>query len=67
MISGMVINGPTPIMSVMLSAVACASPMPRVSFAGGELSGFMPHAQQIDVEADGARHSGRQLAEERIR
>ena len=28
-ISGMVTNGPTPIMSIMFSAVACHSPMPR--------------------------------------
>src|SRR3954468_21651695 len=31
-ISGTVMNGPTPIMSIMFSAVACARPMPRSSF-----------------------------------
>jgi hypothetical protein len=28
--SGMVMNGPTPIMSIMLSAVALPSPIPRI-------------------------------------
>ena len=28
--SGMVMNGPTPIMSIMLSAVALPNPMPRI-------------------------------------
>ena len=36
--SGMVMNGPTPIMSIMLSAVALPRPMPRIR--PGELDSF---------------------------
>ncbi len=34
-ISGMVMNGPTPIMSIMFSAVALLTPMPRIRGVGG--------------------------------
>ena len=38
-ISGMVMNGPTPIMSIMFSAVAVPNPIPRMSgVLIGELS-----------------------------
>ncbi len=33
--SGMVMKGPTPIMSIMFSAVAPPRPMPRISFGAG--------------------------------
>src|SRR5271167_2610105 len=66
-ISGMVINGPTPIMSIMFSVVAPVSPTPRISsgcWAG--LLGFMAHAQQVHVEANSAGDAERQLPEEGV-
>src|ERR1039457_5526055 len=66
-ISGMVINGPTPIMSIMFSVVAPASPTPRISSGcSAGLFGFMSHAQQVHVETDGSGYTERQLAEEGI-
>src|ERR1017187_8622710 len=66
-ISGMVMNGPTPIMSIMFSVVAPASPTPRISSGcAAGLLWFMSHAQQVHVETDGARHAKRQLPEEGI-
>src|SRR6185312_16921004 len=66
-IRGMVMKGPTPIMSIMFSVVACNRPTPRISsgFAAAS-SGSMSHAQQVDVEANRARHSEGKLPEERI-
>ena len=34
MINGIVMNGPTPIISIMFSVVALASPTPRINCAG---------------------------------
>src|ERR1019366_1987730 len=66
-ISGMVMNGPTPIMSIMFSVVAPASPTPRISSGwSGGLFGLMSHAQQVHVETDGSGYTERQLAEEGI-
>src|ERR1035437_2651420 len=66
-ISGMVMNGPTPIMSIMLSVVAPASPTPRISSGcSGGLFGLMSRAQQVHVETDGSGYTERQLAEEGI-
>src|SRR4051794_40935262 len=67
MISGIVMNGPTPIMSIMLSAVASRRPMPRTSSAcGGSSAAFMSRAQQVHIQADGAGNTGRHLAEKRV-
>src|SRR5271165_1375655 len=67
MMSGMVMNGPTPIMSIMFSVVACNRPTPRISSGRARLSsGSMSHAQQVHVQANRARNSKRQLAEESI-
>src|SRR5271165_3471925 len=66
-ISGMVMNGPTPIMSIMFSVVAPASPTPRMS--SGCCAGLlwlMAHAQQVHIKANGAGHTERQLAEKGI-
>src|ERR1035441_3015074 len=66
-ISGIVMNGPTPIMSIMFSVVAPASPTPRISSGcSGGLLWFMSHAQQVHVETNGSRHAERQLPEEGI-
>src|ERR1039457_7064332 len=66
-ISGMVMNGPTPIMSIMFSVVAPASPTPRISSGcSGGLFGPMSHAQQVHVKTDGSGYTERQLAEEGI-
>src|SRR5208337_599754 len=66
-ISGMVMNGPTPIMSIMFSVVAPASPTPRISSGcSAGLLCFMSHAQQVHVETYGARHTKGQLPEEGI-
>src|SRR5271165_1313053 len=52
-IRGMVMNGPTPIMSIMFSVVALAKPMPRISSGCPTgLLWLMAHAQQIHVEAN---------------
>src|SRR5579884_3223528 len=67
MINGMVMNGPTPIMSIMFSVVACSRPTPRISSGPPRLSsGSMSHAQQVDVEANRPRHSKGQLTEESV-
>src|SRR5271166_1945578 len=64
-ISGMVMNGPTPIMSIMFSVVAPESPTPRISSGcSAGLLWLMAHAQQVHIQANGARHAERQLAEE---
>src|SRR5208337_2980729 len=66
-ISGRVMKGPTPIMSIMFSVVAPASPTPRMSSGcGAGLLRLMAHAQQVHIEANGAGHTERQLAEEGI-
>src|SRR5664280_141549 len=66
-INGMVMNGPTPIMSIMFSGVAPASPTPRISSGcAAGLLWFMSHAQQVHVETDGSGYTERQLAEEGI-
>src|ERR1019366_3147006 len=66
-ISGIVMNGPTPIMSIMFSVVAPASPTPRISSGwSGGLFGLMSHAQQVHVETDCSGYAERQLAEEGI-
>src|ERR1035438_8979137 len=66
-ISGMVMNGPTPIMSIMFSVVAPASPTPRISSGcAAGLLWFMSHAQQVHVETDGSGYTERQLPEEGI-
>src|SRR5271166_2486943 len=66
-ISGRVMNGPTPIMSIMFSVVAPASPRPRMSSGcGSGLLWLMAHAQQVHIEANGAGHTERQLAEEGV-
>src|SRR5437879_2964144 len=75
MISGMVMNGPTPIMSIMFSAVALRSESPRTSrgdapatSAGvvGALFWFMSRADQIYVQTDSSGNARRQLAEESV-
>src|SRR4051812_39172727 len=74
MISGMVMKGPTPIMSIMFSAVASRRPMPRMScaeslvagLASPELALLMPCAQQIHIESDGAGHACRKLPEKSV-
>src|SRR5271165_6826263 len=66
-ISGMVMNGPTPIMSIMFSVVAPASPTPRMSSGCGPgLLWLMAHAQQVHIKANSAGHTERQLAEKGI-
>src|SRR5271165_547998 len=66
-ISGMVMNGPTPIMSIMLSVVAPAKPTPRISSGcPAGLLWLMAHAQQIHIKADRSGHAERQLPEERV-
>src|SRR5450759_1174198 len=66
-ISGMVMNGPTPILSIMFSVVAPASPTPRISSGcSAGLLGLMSHAQQVHVETDGAGYAKGQLPEEGI-
>src|SRR5271157_3177739 len=64
-IKGMVMNGPTPTMSIMFSVVALARPTPRISSGcSGELLWLMSHAQQVHVETNRARNAERQLPEE---
>src|ERR1039457_4636095 len=64
-INGMVMNGPTPTMSIMFSVVALASPTPRISSGwSGALLWLMSHAQQVHVKPNGARDTERQLPEE---
>src|SRR5271157_5971765 len=59
-ISGIVMNGPTPIMSIMFSVVAPASPTPRISSGcSAGLLWLMSHAQQVHIKANGARHAER--------
>src|ERR1035437_5785468 len=66
-INGMVMNGPTPIMSIMFSVVAPASPTPRISSGcAAGLLWFMSHAQQVHVETNSSRHAEGQLPEEGI-
>src|SRR5208282_897400 len=71
MMRGMVMNGPTPIMSIMFSAVAEPRPMPRTrvvpwSACPGGLGLAMAGAQQIHVQSDGPGDSIGKLAEESI-
>src|SRR5271167_1210983 len=68
MIKGMVMNGPTPIMSIMFSAVAEPSPTPRTRVVprSGPLGLAMAGAQQIHVQSDGPGDSIGKLAEEGI-
>src|SRR6202142_4471449 len=66
-ISGMVMNGPTPIMSIIFSVVALVRPMPRTrSGCCAGLFRLMAHAQQIHVQANRAGHAEGQLAEEGV-
>src|SRR5664280_1577097 len=66
-ISGIVMNGPTPIMSIMFSVVAPASPTPRISSGcAAGLLWFMSHAQQVHVETNSSRHAEGQLPEKGI-
>src|SRR5437868_3575964 len=73
-ISGIVMNGPTPIMSIMLRAVALVSVSSRArpwpdSARGGEAAAFtllVAGTEQVYIQADSAGHAVRQLAEERI-
>src|SRR6516225_435201 len=66
--SGIVMNGPTPIMSIMFSVVALASPTPRISSGcGAGLFWFMSDAQNVDIETNRTRHAERQLAKESVR
>src|SRR3974390_2129797 len=65
--SGMVMNGPTPIMSIMFSVVAPARPTPRISSGGCDASlRLMTHAEQVHVETNCSRHTERQPPEEGI-
>src|SRR5271167_359885 len=66
-ISGMVMNGPTPIMSIMLSVVAPVRPTPRISSGcSAGLPWLMAHAQQGHIETNGAGHTERQLTKEGV-
>src|SRR4051812_46268449 len=66
--SGKVMNGPTPIMSIMFSTVASFTVSSRAScgFATAGSARRMSGAHQVHEEADGAGNSGRKLAKERI-
>src|SRR3954468_3327318 len=66
--SGKVMNGPTPIMSIMFSTVASFTVSSRAScgFATAGSARLMPGTHQVHEEADGAGNSGRKLAEERV-
>ncbi len=59
-ISGMVMNGPTPIMSIMFSAVALQTPMPRIRVWGASL--VVPAASLVvrrwSLAQDHEVHSG---------
>jgi hypothetical protein len=47
MMSGMVMKGPTPIMSIMLSVVAPASPTPRINCGGSAPPAPCPGAASV--------------------
>src|SRR3954471_22811124 len=64
MIRGMVMNGPTPIMSIMFSAIAERRFSPRTR--PGLFSWLMSSAQQVHIQAHRARHAVRKLPEEGI-
>src|SRR5205085_12167678 len=70
MISGIVMNGPTPIMSIMFSAVASRKPTSRISSEEGTGAGalllLMPSAQEIYIKSNGAGHACGKLAEEGV-
>src|SRR5882757_8876309 len=66
--NGKVMNGPTPIISIMLRTVASFTVSSRAS-CGAAVSGSvcgMTCAHQVNEEANRAGNSGGQLAEERI-
>src|SRR5947209_8236141 len=62
MISGMVMKGPTPIMSIMFSAMALRRFSPRTSVR--LFSWLMPRAQQVHIKSHCAWHAVWKLAEE---
>src|SRR5947209_9322184 len=67
--SGKVMNGPTPIMSIMFSTVASFTDNSRASCGAAPLwasVGCMACADQIDEETDRAGDAGGELAEEGI-
>src|SRR6266404_3646103 len=71
MISGMVMNGPTPIMSIMFSAVALFSESPRTSLGetsaaalGSLFCWFMSGAHQIHIQPHRPGNSRGKLPEE---
>src|SRR5579872_3849269 len=80
-ISGIVMNGPTPTISIMLSAAALPNPMPRISppspafptarLTAGcmewiELLRLVSRADDVYEQANGPGHPRGQLAEERL-
>src|SRR5438132_13390725 len=73
-IRGMVMNGPTPIMSIMLRAVALlrvssrARPWPDWVRGGaaGVFRLLVAGTEQVYIQADGAGHAVGQLAEKRV-
>src|SRR4051794_26976398 len=66
--SGKVMNGPTPIMSIMFSTVASFTVSSRASCGGPDCGSvrFMSGAHQVHEQADGAGNSGGKLAKECI-
>src|SRR4051812_19157967 len=73
MMSGMVTNGPTPIMSMMLSAVALRRPTSRASPGTGgwgasiiESPSLMSRADQVHKQAYRAGNAGRKLTRESV-
>src|SRR5437762_5524763 len=72
-IRGMVMNGPTPIMSIMLRAVALvrvsSRARPWLDWASGGAAAFrllVAGTEQVYIEADGAGHAVGQLAEKSV-
>ena len=67
MMRGMVINGPTPIMSIMFSAVAGKSPISRLSsdfsVVMGYVLAFVSRGEKIHIEPDCVGHARGKLAE----
>ena len=55
-INGMVMNGPTPIMSIMFRAVALETPMPRIRVWGAWL--VVPAASSVGCRWSLARSMG---------
>src|SRR3954471_1336839 len=66
--SGKVMNGPTPIMSIMFSTVASFTVSSRASCGGPDCGSvrFMSGAHQVHEEADSTGNSGGELAKKRV-